>query len=173
MTRPFLAAALTALLATAGTAQAQTAACVTRSEAEALVLFVAPDLIRQTGQRCAAVLPASAMLRQPSSAFLAKYEAESPRAWPQARQALVKIAGPDAAQMLDSAFAKPMIGTLVAPLVTGNLQDKDCATVERALTLVQPLPARNTAALLVLFAEADAASPRPMMRLPICTTGKK
>ncbi|MFV0622561.1 hypothetical protein ACBY01_00935 [Sphingomonas sp. ac-8] len=172
MTRSFFATALAALLATGGTAQAQTAACVTRTEAEALVLFVAPDLIRQTGQRCAAALPATAMLRQPSGALLAKYEAESERAWPQARKALLKIAGPDAAQMLDSAFAKPMIGTLVAPLVTGNLQAKDCPTVERALTLVQPLPARNTAALLVLIAQADAASPQPMMRLPICPAGK-
>jgi hypothetical protein len=173
MMKAYFSAALAALIATGGTAQAQTAACVTRTEAEALVLFVAPDLIRQTGQRCATTLPASALLRQNSGALIAKYEAESERAWPQARKALLKIAGPDASQMLDSAFAKPMIGTLVAPLVTGNLQDKDCATVERAMSLVQPLPARNTAALLVLFAQADAASPRPMMRLPICAVGKE
>ncbi|MBB3910665.1 hypothetical protein [Sphingomonas desiccabilis] len=171
--KPFFLATLAALLATGSTAQAQTAACVTRTEAEALVLFVAPDLIRQTGQRCATVLPASALLRQSSGTLIAKYEAEAERAWPEARKALLKIAGPDVSQMLDSAFAKPMVGTLVAPLVTGNLQAKDCATVERALTLVQPLPARNTAALLVLFAQADAASPRPMMRLPLCPAGKE
>jgi hypothetical protein len=169
----FFSAALAALLATAGNAQAQTTACVTRTEAEALVLFVAPDLIRQTGQRCAAALPANALLRQTSGSLLSKYAAESERAWPQARSALLKVAGPDVSQMLDSAFAKPMIGALVAPLVTGELQAKDCPMVERALNLVQPLPARNTAALLVLFAQADAASPRPMMRLPICAAGKE
>lgn len=171
--KPLFLATIAALLATGAQAQAQTTACVTRTEAEALVLFVAPDLIRQTGQRCAASLPATALLRQQSGPLLAKYAAESERAWPQARTALLKVAGPEVSQMLDSAFAKPMIGPLVAPLLTGELQAKDCPMIERALNLVQPLPARNTAALLVLIAQADAASPRPMMRLPICPAGKE
>lgn len=174
MKKAFQAGTLAALMAMASGAQAQTQRqnCVTQAEAEALVLYVAPDLIRQTGQRCAAVLPAGALLRQPASPMLTKFEAEAQPAWPQARQALLKIAGSQASQVLDSAFAQPFIGSLVAPLVTGNLKDGDCTTVDRALTLLQPLPARNTAALLVLFAQADAASARPVMRLPVCPAGR-
>ena len=34
------------------------------AEAEALVLFVAPELIRQAGTRCASALPPTALLRR-------------------------------------------------------------------------------------------------------------
>ena len=164
---------LSAAIATlaAGNAAAQTTAqraCVTQAEAEAVMLFVAPDLIRQTGQRCAATLPATALIRRASSPLIAKFEAESDRAWPLAKAGIGKIAGPEASQLLESDFARPMVGTLVAPLVAGNIATSDCSTIERAANLLQPLPARNVASLAILFAQADAQRNPGKSGLPLC-----
>ncbi len=162
-----LAAAL-ALFAS-GTAQAQTTACVTPAEAEALVLFVAPELIRQAGARCANALPAGALLRRTSGPFLERYEAETDAAWPRAKAALSRLTAPQAIQLLDSSFAAPLVASLIAPMVVGNIDAADCPQLERAATLVAPLSPRNVAGLIVLFAQVDAAHPKPQMRLPLCT----
>ena len=149
-------AALLALAACAN-APAQTAEnCVTPAEAESLVLFVAPELIRQAGARCANALPPTALLRRTSGPFLARYEAETDAAWPQA------------IQLLDSAFAAPIVTSLIAPMVVGNIDAADCPRVERAANLAQPLPPRSVAGLIVLFAQVDADRPNPQMRLPLC-----
>lgn len=163
-------AAACALLA-CGSAQAQTgASCVTPAEAEALVLFVAPELIRQAGARCATALPPGALIRRTSGPFIARYEAETANAWPQAKAALSRLTAPQAIQLLDSSFAAPLVASLIAPMVVGNVDAADCPRIERAATLVQALPPRNVAGLVVLFAQIDADSPRPQMRLPLCTT---
>jgi hypothetical protein len=162
-------AALLALLAS-GSAQAQSAqSCVTPTEAEALVLFVAPELIRQAGTRCATALPPTALIRRTSGPFIARYEAETDTAWPQAKAALSRLTAPQAIQLLDSSFAAPLVASLIAPMVVGNIDAADCPRIERAATLVQSLPPRNVAGLIVLFAQIDADSPRPQMRLPLCT----
>jgi hypothetical protein len=162
-------AALLALLAS-GSAQAQSAqSCVMPTEAEALVLFVAPELIRQAGTRCATALPPTALIRRTSGPFIARYEAETDTAWPQAKAALSRLTAPQAIQLLDSSFAAPLVASLIAPMVVGNIDAADCPRIERAATLVQSLPPRNVAGLIVLFAQIDADSPRPQMRLPLCT----
>ncbi len=161
-----------ALLA-CGSAQAQTTPCVTPAEAEALVLFVAPELIRQAGTRCATALPATALLRRTSGPFLARYEAETDAAWPRAKAALSRLTAPQAIQLLDSSFAAPLVASLIAPMVVGNVDPTDCPRLERAANLVAPLPPRNVAGLIVLFAQVDAERPRPQMRLPLCAASRR
>ncbi|WP_430637098.1 hypothetical protein [Sphingomonas hankookensis] len=53
-------------------------------------------------------------------------------------------------------------------MVVGNIDAADCPRIERAANLVQPLPPRNVAGLIVLFAQVDADRPNPQMRLPLC-----
>ncbi|NIJ24875.1 hypothetical protein [Sphingomonas japonica] len=165
------AAAIAACIA-APIAEAQTGQCVTQREAEALFLYVAPDLIRTTTALCGPRLPANAFLRTGNARLTAKYRAESSAAWPGAKAALLKIVGPDAGQMLDSQFAGTMVSTIVAPLVSGAIKPADCPVVDRILAQMDPLPARNTAALLVTFAQlADRerrAGDARAMQLPLC-----
>lgn len=174
MTRTKALAAAAALFATlaAPVAQAQSAQCVTPREAEALFLYVAPDLIRTTTALCSPRLPANAFLRTANGRLTAKYRAESAAAWPGAKAALLKIVGPDAGQMLDSQFAGAMVSSIVAPLVGTAVKPADCPVVDRVLAQMDPLPARNTAALLVTFAQlADRerrAGDAQAMQLPLC-----
>ena len=163
-----------ALLAVALVASPATAqnACLTGPEAEAITQVALPEIIRDAGRVCAA-LPPTSLLRRPSGAFIAKYDAEADRAWPAARAALGKLSDPAVAPLLNSNFARPLVTSLVAPQVTGQLQASDCPTLDRLVTLIEPLPARNTAGIVVatlqyLKAERARGKRNDIPDLPVC-----
>ena len=164
-----------ALLAlVAAPAQAQ---CLTGAEAEAITQVALPEIIRDAGRVCAA-LPAGSLLRRPSGGFLAKYDAEADRAWPAARTALGKLTDPQLAPLLQSDFARPLVTSLVAPQVTGRLQASDCPTLDRLVTLLEPLPARNTAGIVVatlqyLKAERAKGNRSDIPDLPVCPAASR
>ncbi|MFD1787288.1 hypothetical protein ACFSC3_06865 [Sphingomonas floccifaciens] len=153
--RPLLAA--TALLS-ATTAQAQTTACIPQPDAEALFLALAPAMIGSVAATCAPVLPANALLRRSVASLTAKYSAESDAAWPRAKEGLRKLLGPQGGQMVDSELARPMVTSMVAPLLAKEVKAKDCPNIDRVLTLIDPLPAKNTAALVVTLLDMSGAA---------------
>jgi hypothetical protein len=144
-----VSAALSALSLMMGSTAAAATPCVTPDEATSITLVALPAIIRQVGTICAAHLPPSALLRQPSSVFVAKYEAEADRAWPDAQTALERVAGPDVAPLLQSEFTRPMLTSLLAPALIGTVHPSDCGKVEGIADDLQPLPPRNTARLIV------------------------
>lgn len=162
--------AATALL-TASTASAQAPACIPQPEAEALFLALAPAMIGSVAATCAPVLPANAILRRSSAALTAKYAAESEVAWPRAKEGLRKLLGPDGGQMVDSELARPMVTAMVAPMLAKEVKAKDCPNIDRVLTLIDPLPARNTAALIVAILDMSGqarAKPGRKAGLSLC-----
>ncbi|MES2753957.1 MAG: hypothetical protein V4659_04755 [Pseudomonadota bacterium] len=163
-----------ALLLGASAAGAQTTArpCLTGPEAEAVFLAVAPPALKVAGLTCAASLPPGALLRQPSGAFVAKLEAASDAAWPAARGAIGKLAGPAVAPLLDSELARPALAGIIAPLIVADLKPADCPKLDRLLTLLSPLPARSIAALgvtILQYAQDDARRGK-QPKLPLCPT---
>ena len=127
--------------------------CLPQAEAEALVLSLAPGLVGTTAAVCAASLPAGAYLRRSVAPLTAKFAAEGEAAWPLAKRGLDKLAGPDAAAMLESELARPMVTAMVAPMLTREIRTSDCPDIDRVLGLIAPLPAKNTAALLVTIVD--------------------
>lgn len=162
MPRAVAGAFLWAGMAAAGTAQAQGAKpCLPAPEAEALVLSLAPQLIQATATACAQHLPPAAHLRRPPAQLTGKYAAEDARAWPLAKQALKKLTGPETHDMLDSELAKPMIGSMIAPMLAKEIKPADCPAIDRVMTLIDPLPARNTAALIVTILDLSNRKDKP------------
>ncbi|RIA45839.1 hypothetical protein DFR49_0367 [Hephaestia caeni] len=169
-----------ALVATSSAAAAATP-CVTTAEAESIALVAMPEIIRQTGQACAAMLPATALIRQTSGAFLAQYDSAANRAWPQAQAALAKVAGPDMAPLLQSEFTRPLLVSLLAPALVGQIQTRDCGAIDHMITLLQPLPPRNIAGLVVSALElirekqdAGVLDTRlPTLDLPLCPAQRR
>ncbi|RDE06176.1 hypothetical protein [Sphingomonas aracearum] len=139
---------LLAALALAGAVPAQ-AACLTNAEAESLTLVAMPDLIRQTGAACAQRLPAGSLLRRSNTPFFQRYDAEANRAWPAAQAALAKLSDPAIEPLLQSQFARPLLSTMLVPMVLGTIDPADCGTIDRLATLLEPLPPRNTAGIVV------------------------
>lgn len=144
--KPILAFLAAATLATPAVAAPP---CLTAREAETVALVALPDLIRTAGQVCSASLPKTSLLRRPSGTFIAKYQAAADRAWPDARLAIAKLSEPTVALLLQSDYARPVLTALLVPLLVGRITPADCPTIDRFATLVEPLPPRNTAGLVV------------------------
>lgn len=161
------------MLAAALASPAPPRPCLSQSEAEAVALVALPEIIRQTGVACAAELPATSLLRRERSPMLVRYDAEAARAWPAARGAVVKLSGPSADALLGSDLARPLLTTLIAPLIVGRVAAKDCGTIDRLVTALEPLPPRNTASVIVttlqyLQAQKPKAAANPAASLPLC-----
>lgn len=168
--------ALPALVALASMATPAVAApaCLTGAEAESIALVALPEILRETGRICAGSLPPTSLIRRPSGAFLAKYQIAADRAWPAARAAIVKLSDPAVALLLESDYARPLLTAIAVPQVLGQISVSDCPTIDRLTTLLEPLPARNTAGIVVTtlqFLKAEKAKGRPVTvpDLPVCT----
>jgi hypothetical protein len=171
---PSLAAAAalwTGALATGATQAAPVTVCVAPREAEAIATLVAPDLIRLTATMCAPSLPAGAYLRRPADQLAAKYAVNGDGAWPAARAALRKLLTPEAAQLVEGDFARPLVGSLLAPLIAKDLKPADCASIDKLLSLVDPLPTRNTVSLIVTVAQLAQRKQQPRGGFVICDPG--
>ena len=170
---PWAALGMAALLA--APASAQQRPCLSAGDAESIALVALPAIIRDAGRVCSA-LPATSLLRRTDGAFIARYDAEADRAWPAARTAIAKLSDPATELLLMSAYARPLLTSVLAPQITGRIQPSDCATLDRLTTLLEPLPPRNTAGIVVatlqyLKAEKAKGERRDIPDLPVCATG--
>lgn len=170
MKRLFAAVTAATLLARPAPAQSP---CITGSEAESMALVALPEIIRETGTVCAAELPASSLVRQPVSPLLTKYQAAADRAWPAARSAIVKLSNPMMDTLLASDFARPVLVSLLVPVLVGRIAPGDCPTIDRLVTLLEPLPPRNTAGVVVTtlqYLRSEKAKGRAVEvpDLPLC-----
>lgn len=141
------ALAALALVATPATAQIR---CITTPEAEAMALVAMPDILHETGKLCASRLPARSLLRGDTTPLVARYQVEADRAWPTVQSAIVKLSDPMVDVLLQSQYARPMLTTLIVPLIVGRIAVEDCGTIDRLVTLLEPLPPRNTAGIVVV-----------------------
>lgn len=155
----------------ATTAQAvETKPCMTEAEAQSVFLAVAPDTLRAVAQKCTTSLPDAATLRGGLASFLAPYDTAAAGAWPQALPAIAKMAGPDM-KGVDPATMKAMIGPLIGAMASDKLKPADCTTIDRALTLMAPLPPANVAgiAALALTSSGSKGGKSPFAICPAAT----
>ena len=135
-----------ALLAAPAAAQRP---CLSDEEAQTLALVALPEIMRETGRVCADRLPAASLIRREGGPVLGKYQAAADRAWPAARAAIVKLSDPAVDLLLQSDYARPVLTSVIAPYIVGRIELADCATIDRLVTDLEPLPARNTADAIV------------------------
>jgi hypothetical protein len=150
----------------ATTAQAATP-CLSEPEAEALMITLLPDVINAAGTACAASLPPQATLRGGLPALIGRYRAEAPTVWPQARTALGKVMGEEM-KGVDPELMRPLIGAMMAPMLAKEIKPADCPKVDRVVSLLSPLPARNTAGILVLLFTLGTQGKRDKAPFTIC-----
>ena len=175
MKRKGIAAAL-ALWALAGASTAQAAeqakACLTHGEATAVMFVLAPEAIRAAGTACERTLPSTALLRQTSGPFLDGFQAEADRAWPRAQSGLTKLAGDNAmAALLEPEVMKPLLKTMIVPMIANEIKPKDCAAIDHIVTQLAPLPPGNLVELVITVLELESASKASKGKkdgLPIC-----
>lgn len=155
-------------------AEAQ-APCLTTADAEAVTLVALPDILAETGRVCAARLPAASPLLHPDGSFQRRFQQEADRAWPAARAAIGHLSLDLAQPLLASDYARPLLTSLLVPLLVGRIAVADCPTIDRLVTQLAPLPPRNVAGVIVttlgyLRQEKAAGKNVTIPDLPLCPT---
>jgi hypothetical protein len=156
-------------LAFSSQAVAQSAAkpCITAQEAEGLALVIMPEALKSAQATCRPHLPGSAALANPG-AMIAKYQAEADGAWPAATAAMGKIVDPQARELLQGELGRSMLPAIMGPMIAGEIKAKDCGAINRFVELLQPLPPRNTAGLLVTVLQLAAQDEKKKDKFNIC-----
>lgn len=154
-------------LALASTAAQAATPCLTEPEAEGLVISLLPDMIAAVGTTCAPNLPPDATLRAGLDGMVNRYRAEGPATLPQAKMAFAKLIGNDM-QGLDPEMMRPLITAMIAPMLAKEIKPGDCAKVERIVSLLAPLPARNVAGITVLLFTLGTEGKRDKAPFKIC-----
>ena len=170
----FLAGAATWLALTGVAVQAQSVlpkvsvhACISSGEAQGLALVLAPLAMREVVHFCGPKLPATAYFNH-SDALLAKLQAASARAAPGARGAIAKLLGGSDATV---DLFMPALDTMMAPMLAKELKAAECPTYDHIASLLDPMPAENTAELLITIAQL-AQKDKQDPKFPICPMPK-
>lgn len=163
-------AGLVALASISVAAPAQKAAqCLTADEAGGLVTYALPSTIRGISQQCSKTLPATASLVQGGPVLAARYQNEADLAWPQARKAFDKLAGAEVTSVMSDEGAKALLSGVLEAAMSQQIKPSDCVTVDRLVSALQPLPARNLADLVIILMELgrkDNATKPPIQICP-------
>lgn len=159
-----LAVGLVAVSSVANAAESQM--CLTANEFTALTTYGLPSVIEGVTSRCATTLPDNAWLKQNGRQLSVRYTQGKQRAWPGAKAAFLKLGGTQNASAVDTlrslpdSTLQPMADGLIQGMVAQQLPLERCATVDRAIRLLSPLPADSTAELIALAAGIGAQSGR-------------
>jgi hypothetical protein len=161
--------ALAAMLAATG-AHAQQAAeqqCVQAADVEIMMLTYAPGAVRALHAACRPMLAPGSYLAGPAGeAMVERYEDAAAGVSPASKEAIARVfKGKEGAADMD-------MGAMLEVMVEAALQKidaKTCTLVSRGLALIDPLPPKNIAGLVVLALEATAGdknSPPPLVVCP-------
>ncbi len=175
-----------AALATATTARAAEAPCLTPSDLDAVFAYGLPTVIDAAGQACRPVLAPGGFLATQGADLAARYRVGQAAAWPLAKAAVLKVGvgalgakgvsrgiGKLAAVLPDSALQGFAAG-FVSQYVISAVHPADCPDIEYALRMIAPLPPENTAGLITLVIErlehrrAENKAPPHGLRIPLC-----
>lgn len=165
MRRPILALAA-ALAAVPGIARAAEPPCLTATEFASLASYGLPSIIKGANDRCAAALPADAWLRRNGAQLSTRYAAAKPRTWPGAKAAFLKLSaggdkqGAELIRGLPDPTQQLMLDGLIEGMVGQQLPTDRCATIDRVVRLLSPLPAENTAELIAIAVGLGAQTGR-------------
>ncbi len=96
--------------------------------------------------------------------LMAKFSDGTDEAWPVAKQAIIAMAseGEDAEEMaaifdmMGDEELRPFVDALAGSLISQEIKPDDCEFIERALEVLDPLPADNFAEMVGLFFELGA-----------------
>jgi hypothetical protein len=150
-------AALAALAVSAQAAQAQPAGqppCMTLDEVRHGTLFILPSLVDGLTEQCRPALAPNAYLLTAGAERSKQLAAERNAHWEKARGAIVRLAGEKQA----GAFTGDTVAMLVRDMIKAEsgkaIKPADCASIDRALSLLAPLPDQNIAELVALGVEA-------------------
>lgn len=149
---------------------AQTALpCLTPGEAQAIISVTLPDIISGATTKCGPVNGATSFLSSNGRNLAERYRPTAMTAWPAARPALKKLAGPDGSllDMMSDENLRLFSSTLVATAVLKSIDPRQCGDIDRIMRAVAPLPPENMSMLVGILLEIMA---RPKAQAAVAKT---
>lgn len=141
-----------AVLAIASTSAHAAQPCLTPAEASSLAAYALPAAITGTTKRCTPSLAPSAFLRTGGTELAQRYAARKAQNWPAAKAAFLKMGGKDDASALLAGLPDPslqqMLDAIIEGMVAQEIPTERCASIDRVVGLLAPLPAQNMAELI-------------------------
>lgn len=161
--RALVGALMAASLGSAAMAQSAKP-CLQPSEAEDLISFVLPALMDGMARKCRPMLPGGAILGSQGGALAERYRPAAEAAWPGAKAAFLKLSGDKMINMLSDQLLRGIIAEASSAAIVGGFKAKDCATADRFVSVLEPLPPANMSSLVVLLMEigSESAKESPM-----------
>jgi hypothetical protein len=131
---------------------------LTPREAQAVVTFTLPDTISGLASKCGPVLGSGSYLAQSGNDIAARYRPAASASWPQARTAIRKIAGDNAAlvDLMSDEALKSISAGLATTAVLKQIDPSSCSDVDRILRAVAPLPPENMSMLVGILLEISS-----------------
>lgn len=160
----FTALAAALLTVAPSVAHAAETQCLTPGEFTALAEYALPSMITGASQRCATTLGPSAYLPREGAQLAQRYSQRRTGAWPGAKAAFMKLSttsNNDAnavIKTLPDTSMQQMLTALMEGIVAQQIPLDRCTTIDRAIGLLAPLPAQNTAELIALAVGLGAKS---------------
>ncbi|MGQ3177797.1 MAG: hypothetical protein ACT6R2_05735 [Blastomonas fulva] len=166
MTRTTLMTRSVAVLAMAGalaaqTAAAQTAACLSNSQAQSLAVAALPDALSSARRACLPHLPAASALTRSSTKISQVYQPAADRAWPVAGRAFLAAVELPLPPGSDPQIFRPLLTAAITALVEQEIKPENCNAVEEFYSALEPLPPENMGKLLIALMKLDETSKKP------------
>lgn len=142
-----------ALLSGTTVQAAEPGQCMSPETAESLITYVLPVALDAARNKCASSLPATAALLQTDSAQMQRYVEASQKAWPEAGTAIGLLVGQDLPENMDVEALRPFIDAMIPAMLTKEIKEKDCPSIDKVYKLLEPLPTSNIASLTVMLVQ--------------------
>lgn len=161
--------ALVLVVPSLATAQVPVKTCVTSDEAQALVTYALPQIVRGLAKQCLQSLPATSALIEAGDVMAAGYQVDANKAWPLAQRAFDKLAGFPISKISGEKGIKTLIEIGVVSQLSSKITPSDCPAIDRALSALQPLPAQNVAVVVTALVQLTGKDGK--MPLTLCPAG--
>ncbi len=142
-----------ALLSATTLQAAETEQCMPPETAESLITYVLPVALDAARTKCASSLPATAALLQVDSEQMQRYVADSQNAWPKASTAVRSLVGQDFPENIEADAFRPFIDAMIPAMLTKEIKEKDCPSIDKVYGLLEPMPTSNIASLTVMLVQ--------------------
>lgn len=168
---------LALLLAPVPVAAQTEGVCLTSSEFSSLATYGLPSIIKGVSERCGPSLGAAGWLPRNGAQLAARYAQSKPAAWPAAKAAVFKMLSSSSGgkdklapfRSMTDAQLQPIADGLIEGMMSQQVPVDRCATIDRAISLLAPLPPQNTAELIAIAAGLASGSSGGLARkLKLC-----
>ncbi|MEH6661594.1 MAG: hypothetical protein V7679_08105 [Parasphingorhabdus sp.] len=151
---------------------AETKACVSPEQANAIFTYILPVVFEAAGTKCSPYLDQDVALMQHKSNSYQKYTIASEQAWPTAKHGIKIMFGEKMPESMDVETMRPFLDGLVTAMVSDGIKPKSCGTISEAYTLLEPLPPSNVGGLIGLFMKLGSQGDKKPP-INICETAEK